>query len=110
MIAALLVGVLACGGAALDTADPCAEAPVVTWETFGEGFLRENCQGCHASSVVDRAGAPVDVTFDDEPQALAWRERILARAAVTAPTMPPQGGTTDDDRWRLRTWLTCGMR
>ena len=69
MIAALLVGVLACSGGATDTADPCAEAPVVTWETFGEGFLRENCQGCHASSVVDRAGAPVDVTFDDRSAA-----------------------------------------
>ena len=106
----LLASLLACGGEALDTGDPCAEAPVVTWDTFGQGFLRENCQGCHASTVVDRAGAPAEVTFDDEAQALAWRERILARAAGATATMPPLGGTTEDDRWRLRVWLTCGGR
>jgi hypothetical protein len=110
-VIAALAMLAACGGSPGDSAvDPCAEAPVVTWETFGKGFLRENCQGCHASTVTDRAGAPVDVTFDDEAQALAWRERILARAATDVPTMPPQGGTTDDDRWRLAIWLTCGGR
>ncbi len=106
MIALLL---LACGGAevAEDTGF-CAEAPVVTWETFGEGFLRENCQACHASTTVERLGAPEDVTFDTEADALRWRARILERAAGEAPTMPPQGGTDDEDRWRLRVWLACG--
>ncbi|MCB9797724.1 MAG: hypothetical protein H6741_33960 [Alphaproteobacteria bacterium] len=37
----------------------------------------------------------------------AWQERILARAAADAPTMPPAGGTSEDDRTRLRWWLEC---
>jgi mono/diheme cytochrome c family protein len=100
---------MACGGPS-ETVDTglCADAPVVTWETFGEGFLRENCQACHASTAVDRGGAPADVTFDTQDDALRWRTRILERAAGAAPTMPPQGGTTDEDRWRLQVWLACG--
>jgi hypothetical protein len=39
--------------------------------------------------------------------AWAQRDRILARAAIDTPEMPPLGGTTDDDRARLKIWLTC---
>lgn len=91
----------------------CAEAPVVTFETFGAGFITENCQACHASTAPNRNGAPEEVFFDDGTgsvdvaQTWLFADRILERAAVDPPTMPPLGGTTADDRYRLEVWLTC---
>jgi len=85
----------------------CADIPLVNWDTFGAGFLLHHCQGCHASTTPDRYGAPAEVTFDTKEQAWAWRDRILERSAVDPPTMPPAGGTSEDDRVRLRWWLEC---
>ena len=86
---------------------PCADAPVVTWNSFGEGFLRENCQSCHASTAPDRHDAPEETVFDTLEDALANADRILARATGDDPTMPPEGGVDEDDRARLEIWLTC---
>jgi len=95
---------------AVDTAsDPlCEGAVALTWDTFGEALLIESCDGCHAATAVDRHDAPAEVTFDTKERAWAWAPRILARATGDAPTMPPQGGVTDDDRTRLYWWLGCG--
>jgi uncharacterized membrane protein len=109
----LPIGLAAC--ATDDTDDGavdalCDGAPVTTWDNFGAGFLKENCQPCHASTVAveDRQFAPVAVTFDTEADVWPLADRILARATGDAPTMPPRGGVTDDDRDRLEVWLTCG--
>ena len=113
---------LACSGSGDDTgkttdtstADPlCADAPIVTFETFGAAFMTENCQSCHASTSANRNGAPAEVVFDagdgvvDKDVTWSWAERILARATSDPIGMPPMGGTTDDDRYRLTVWLTC---
>ncbi len=87
--------------------DPCRDAPFETYETFGRGFLATWCAGCHAATSLERFGAPVDVTFDTRAEAVAWGDRILARAAVDPATMPPAGGSSLLDRERLRIWLTC---
>jgi hypothetical protein len=87
--------------------DPCRDAPFETYETFGRGFLATWCAGCHAATSLERFGAPVDVSFDTRAEAVAWGERILARAAVDPATMPPAGGSSLLDRERLRIWLTC---
>lgn len=102
---------LACTGAtdSAPESGPCTDAPIVTYESFGRGFLKENCATCHAATSPERLGAPADVTLDDAAQAWAWKDRILARAAVEPATMPPQGGTTVDDREKLRIWLGCGV-
>lgn len=108
-----LIWLLACtgtdgGGDTAAAVDPmCADAPVVTYETFGAGFLAENCQSCHASTATDREGAPDHVTFDTVEDVWKHRTRVLGLAASEAPTMPPLGGTTAEDRERLRIWLTC---
>lgn len=102
-------------GSGTDTAGDgmCADAPIETFETFGSGFLLENCQSCHATTSTNRNGAPTDVVFDDGDgvpavdAAWLWAGRILARAATEPPTMPPMAGTTADDRHRLLVWLTC---
>lgn len=91
-----------------DTGDSlCAEAPTVTWNNFGDGFLRQSCQGCHASTSATRYGAPEAVTFDTVEQAWAWSARILARSGTETPTMPPAGGVEPEDRLLLVYWLTC---
>lgn len=111
----LLLALGACGDkpraddTAADSGAPawCDDAPLLTWANFGEGFVVENCQACHASTAIDRNGAPEDIVFDDRDATLALSDRILARAAGDAPSMPPQGGVTDEERERLEIWLTC---
>ena len=94
-------------GADDEPTDACTDAPVVSYATFGAGFLDTQCQGCHASTAIDRHGAPDDVIFDTAADAERFGPRILARAGGTAPDMPPAGGASDDDRERLRLWVTC---
>lgn len=111
MSAARLVALAAlagCTGVTEDSADICTDAPVVTYETFGRGFITQNCQTCHASTQTTRQGAPTDITFDDAASVWAHADRVLATAAAEPPTMPPLGGTTADDRYLLRVWLGCG--
>ncbi len=88
--------------------EACDGVPVVTWGSFGEGFLRGSCEGCHAADAAERNGAPPGVTFDTVDDAWDRADAILARAAAEPPTMPPMGGTDADDRVRLRWWLRCG--
>jgi len=89
--------------------DPCEGVPALSWESFGHGFLLSHCDGCHAAEAPNRYDAPEDVVFDTPEQAWAWAERILARAAADPPSMPPNGGVSEDDRTRLSWWLTCGV-
>ncbi len=88
-------------------AEFCETVPLITWETFGEGFLTTHCQGCHASAALNRHDAPEVFTFDTEQDAVKWIGAILSVATGEEPTMPPQGGPSDEDRERLRIWLEC---
>ncbi|MCA9621269.1 MAG: hypothetical protein KC731_19740 [Myxococcales bacterium] len=90
-----------------DVPDECDEAPSVTWQTFGRGFLTTHCQGCHASTAPDRRGAPPGLAFDDEASVAQHRDAILASVTGDTPTMPPNGGPTQDDRDRVALWLLC---
>jgi mono/diheme cytochrome c family protein len=97
----------ACLAAPADPPSCGPETPTVTWDTFGEGFVTTHCQGCHASTAVDRQGAPVDRVFDSEADVLAQSERILDAISAEPARMPPAGGLGADDRERLAIWLTC---
>jgi uncharacterized membrane protein len=83
------------------------DPPLQSWETFGRGFVTTHCQGCHASTAPNRYGAPENVVFDSQEQTVGFKSEILATAALDAPTMPPTGGTSENDRMRLRIWLEC---
>lgn len=105
-----LVALLGCGDKPTESVQdtsPCADAPTVTWETWGEGFVTESCQSCHASTSPDRNGAPEDVIFDTEQDVLDRATAVLSVATGESPTMPPEGGVSDDDRALLEIWLTC---
>lgn len=108
MLPTLLL-LLSCAEPTGDTGDPCADVPLVNWDNFGQGFIIEACQGCHASTAQDRHGAPQAVHFDTVDDVWLWRPQVLDRAAPVDgdPTMPPAGGTDPDDRTRLRWWLDC---
>ena len=83
------------------------EVPSITWETFGKGFMTTHCQGCHASEAPNRKGAPPEVSFDDEADTLEQSIAILNATTSESPTMPPNGGPSEEDRQRLVLWLTC---
>jgi len=100
-------GDTAATGTAGDTADPCADVPMLTYNNFGKGFMTENCQGCHASTSAERYGAPESVTFDTVDEVWTWSERILSRSAGADASMPPAGGVSKDDRTKLEWWLLC---
>ncbi|MBX7084005.1 MAG: hypothetical protein K1X88_32655 [Nannocystaceae bacterium] len=87
----------------------CDEVPVITYDTFGAGFLSTYCNGCHGALVADRKGAPAEAVFDSREQAAAYAEKILARRDPPEGVMPmpPAGGVTDDDAVRLEIWLQC---
>lgn len=87
----------------------CDAVPVITYDTFGAGFLATYCNGCHGAQVLDRKGAPPDVVFETRADAASFADRILARRMPPAGTipMPPAGGVTPDDDERLHIWLTC---
>lgn len=104
MILALLLG---CPQEPVEDTGWCVDAPLVTWESYGEAILDEYCQPCHASGARDRHGAPVAVTFDTEAEAWAFRQRIVAVISSDPPIMPPNLPMADEDRYRLQVWLGC---
>ncbi|MFO0748509.1 MAG: hypothetical protein U1F43_23015 [Myxococcota bacterium] len=89
--------------------DWCDDAPVLSWDNFGQGFMVENCQPCHASTAAVRHDAPDDVTFDTPADIALFRDRILLRATGPTPEMPPAGGVSLDDRALLEAWLRCDV-
>lgn len=101
------------GGTALEEIPgrPCPDGSVLTWESFGGPFLSDHCTGCHSSQLPadGRQGAPVGVELDTREGAMAWRDRIYARAADANAGMPPAGGPGAEERVLLGDWLTCGM-
>ncbi len=88
--------------------DPlCTDAPIVTWASWGEGFVIGACRSCHSVNAINRYGSPEDVNFDTREDVLVLSDRILARATGESTTMPPQGGVLHADRAKLEIWLTC---
>jgi len=105
---------VACSADPVDTGDTveidplCEDAQLVTYNNFGKSFITHSCQGCHSSDAINRFNAPEDVTFDDLDQVWDQAAVILAVAGSDTPTMPPQGGVSEDDRTKLFWWLGCG--
>jgi len=96
---------------ATDTGEPvdpaCVDVPLITYATFGDGFLTFYCQGCHGSESDERFGAPENVTFDDHDQASAWLYVIRDVVIGDRPSMPPAGGMPSEELERLRIWIDC---
>lgn len=86
----------------------CGEdLPEMTWQSFGDGFVATYCQGCHASGTFDRHGAPASVVFDTEADVLSRRDAVARTVLGDAPSMPPGGGVTAEQRELLAAYLKC---
>ena len=81
----------------------------LTYENFGESVIFGECQTCHATTAVDRKGAPAEITFDDLEEVRDWAPRIYERSAFENASMPPGPIDLDEStRAELGEWLACG--
>ncbi|MEZ4451540.1 MAG: hypothetical protein R3B09_18865 [Nannocystaceae bacterium] len=101
---------------------PCPPGSPLTYRSFGGGYLRTWCTGCHSSTLpeVERQGAPEGIDFDRPEAIVELAESIHDRAVVeaerfvddpngSASPMPPAGLASGEDRRRLAIWLACGL-
>lgn len=88
------------------------ETSYLDYGNFAAAFTADWCRGCHGAAVPEgmRQAAPIGVDFDDLAALRHWRERIQIRATGSAPTMPPVGGPSAEERALLAEWLACGAR
>ncbi len=100
----------ACGGEGPDVLEPdpfCEGQPLLTYNNFGKGFMTGNCQGCHASTLENRNGAPSRYIFDTLEDVQFFVEDIYFSSVGDDASMPPLGGILVDERLRLEVWLRC---
>ena len=86
----------------------CNHDPPLTYENFGQGFLRQHCNGCHSSYREydwQRSGAPSGIDFDTWDTLLEWSDRVLIR--TDEGTMPPAGGPSTEERDVFVEWMEC---
>ena len=98
--------------ACVQTVDaPCVHTPPLSWDNFGEGFMEQNCLGCHSSylSGEERHGAPEGVDFNTYADVITWVDRIDARATGEDADMPPGGSVSAEDKALLEEWLLCAV-
>ncbi len=100
---------------------PCPPDNPLTFRSFGAGFLRTWCTGCHSSTLPerDRQDAPTDVNFDTHAFYLPHARDVYARVvleahalaadpkASTSP-MPPAGLVPEAELRRVSQWIACG--
>ncbi|MCB9797247.1 MAG: hypothetical protein H6741_31550 [Alphaproteobacteria bacterium] len=107
-MSALLLLLIGCEAEpeAVDSADACAQAGALGWESFAAGFFATYCSACHSSTSPDRRGAPEGIDFDDE--AMVRAQTALIRSAVLERgSMPLGGGVYPDDLEKLALYLDC---
>lgn len=110
---AALPGCAADDGEALPPPDSAqCQQSALTYQNFAAPFIITWCRGCHGAGlpVTMRQNAPAGVDFDTAEQVRTAQGRILARATGSAPTMPPAGGPSDEERALMAEWISCGMK
>ena len=76
----------------------CPDDSTLTYTSFGESFLADNCLSCHASR------QPLLTT----QAAVKANATAIIGAAVTSTVMPQNGSLSTEERELLGEWLTCG--
>lgn len=77
----------------------CPTDSTLTYETFGESFISDNCLECHASKE-----KPL---LNTQAQVQANASKILEEAVYTT-AMPEDGSMTTAQREMLGEWIKCG--
>ena len=95
---------------ALQPSAACPPGNPLTSRSFGVGFLRTWCTGCHSSTLPEgqRQDAPAEVNFDTHAAFLPHAKEVLARATDPDSPMPPAGLVPEEERRRLAQWIACG--
>lgn len=85
------------------TGSVCPPESTLTWATFGQRFIQDNCARCHDEE------RPRIVTQADVQANL----ELIDRAAAAGPEgvntyMPDDRGVPESERRALGEWLACG--
>lgn len=94
--------------------DPCPDDSLVNYENFAAPLFLTWCVPCHSSYLPaeDRQDATETVNFDTYAGVIDQLERIYVRAVEAVgeggSSMPPAGGTSDEERALLSEWIACG--
>ena len=93
----------------LDLETPCDREAALSYDNFGRWFMNQYCAGCHSSLLPEdmRHGAPMGVDLDTYGGVLEQVEAIAEEVGGEAPSMPPGGGPSDEERALLGEWLQC---
>lgn len=88
----------------------CPTGTNLTWQNFGQQYLRRYCSGCHSAALSGSArhGAPDGMNFDFASDALAFRVDMVLHAANDGAKMPPGVSVPREERSLFREWLKCG--
>lgn len=100
---------LACTATEDSAPSECAHEPALTWANFGEAYMVQYCDACHASTLPaeKREGAPLGIDFDTYQGVLDFADRVAVRAVPDDADMPPGGGPSEGERANLAEWLDC---
>lgn len=79
-----------------------------TWATFAQGFFASYCTTCHATTAVNRNGAPVGYDWDDEASVRAHLAMIRDAVGVGNYMPPVAPAPSCDERARLVRWIDGG--
>lgn len=77
----------------------CPTDSTLTYETFGQSFIADNCLECHAGKERPR--------LDSQAQVAANASKILQEAVYTT-AMPQDSSMTTAEREMLGEWIKCG--
>ena len=83
---------------------------VWTYSNVGQPFVATWCTSCHHSELPgdQRPAGTEGVNLEDYDQVVTFLERIELRALSENPSMPPAGGPTEEEIFRVQEWVACG--
>lgn len=86
------------------TGSTCPPASTLTYANFGQAFMDQNCNSCHAGkekpSLTTQAQIKANLADIDKTSA--------AGPSATNTVMPEDSSVSDADRQKLGEWIACG--
>lgn len=96
----------ACKNQGEPTGSTCPEGSTLTYETFGQAFMKTYCLDCHSSGHGEQ---PILDTVAEIRAASADVDRTSAAGPdATNDVMPTDRSISDAERQKLGEWLACG--
>lgn len=100
MLCSALVACTSAPSTGIDTSSlTCPPESTLTYETFGQALISDNCLSCHAGKESPRL---------DTVAAIRANKTAILREAVGTAAMPEDSDMVLEDRQALGEWLACG--